>query len=98
MSTTTSKRTDAENALATANRMAAFAEVAAAWAAGEFTKITAAEAWKQGFEINEETALFFQSDRATAITDGTRKIEIIDIDCDGWEFDPIEGTVTRTTG
>lgn len=89
-------RTAAENALATAERMAAFSEVAAAWAANEFETVTPKEAWHHGWDAESDTPQIFNSDTASAIWDeANNEISICDADGDLWGVNPNTGEIKR---
>jgi hypothetical protein len=60
------------------NRLTGARVVLEAYEAGEFYSITAADAWRKGFEVEQRTAAFFEWADGFAIGNlGTGEIEVL---------------------
>jgi|GEM_PF-5673708 len=90
--------TTAETALATAERLAAAAEFAAAWAAGEFKTVTPAEAWAAGFDAESATPQIHETEDGSAAAiwnEETRQIEFTDAEASAWTINPETGELRQ---
>ncbi|MFG6637161.1 hypothetical protein ACGYJ8_14475 [Sulfitobacter sp. 1A12126] len=91
-------RTAAENALATAERLATAAEFAAAWAAGEFKTVTPAEAWAAGFDAESNAPQIHETRDGSAAAiwnEETSLIEFTDAEAFAWTISPETGELRQ---
>lgn len=81
----------------TAHRLSQAAEIAAAWAAGEFRQVTAKEAWDIGFDsISATPQIFTTKDGTAAIYNPeSGEIDLNDMGLDAWAINPETGELRR---
>ncbi|MCP4243934.1 MAG: hypothetical protein GY772_25565 [bacterium] len=88
--------TNAANALAIATRMAFVADFTAAWAAGEFTKISAHDAYRiHGLDAETDIEIYEANGQLAATNPTNGTIEFADDEGDEWVLHLKTGQVER---